>query len=364
MRKKLYPVLLFVLAAAALLLLWQGGRVAASTVQPDAGSLALLPAQSNAIFGADLDGLRATALYGKWNAAHGQERDQHYNEFVAQTGFDPMRDVQGVTGAVWKDGEEGRALVVVIAHYNPASLSAFLKQHSEIATESYGGVELFIPAKETAGKDYGAVAFLDDRTIIAGNAAAVRQALDRRINPSQSVLANQALMARLNQISIENQVWAVTGATADFIHAPVSTTTAPTLPTGPALTLPGLPVPAQLQANLTRIMSGVQNSTFAVNAATGLRLLAQATCATEADAHTLAETGRGLLAMARLLAPANQPQALQVLNSVNIEQYGSDVKVTAQITPELLDQIAAGHEASALRQAHPSRERESHRPRQ
>jgi len=328
------------MAVAAALVIWGGGRVSAGTVQPDLSSLALLPAQSIAIFGVDADGLRLTPMYTRWNQQQSQQpRDKHYDEFVAATGFDPLRDVEAVTGAGWKEGDQGRGLVVVTARYNRAAVAAFLKQQKDVATEVYQGVELFGSNEQPAGKNHGAVALLDDRTIIAGDSAAVRQAIDRRGNPTQSVLANQSLMSRVNQIGAENQIWAVTGAPGNLMNTPLP---AP---------VPNLPVAGQ--ANIARILSGLQASTFGLSAAADMRMRAEAACASEDDARALAEAGRGLLAIARLMAPRQQPQALQVLNSFQIEQYGNQVKVTAQIPAAVLDQLAQHPQALLQKKEHP-----------
>ncbi len=325
MNRKLYPILLLILVVAAGMLIWHGSgaRASASSVQPDGSILALMPAQSTALFGLDLDGLRSTALYGKWSQSLAQKHDQKYDDFVAQTGFDPLRDVQSVTGAQWKDGEEVGVLIVVTARYDPTRVAAFLKQHQEVATTVYSGFELFGPSAEHAGKDHGAFAFLDDRTIIAGSEAAVRQAIDQKLSPGQNVMANQALMLRVGQIPVENQFWAVTTAPGSLMHGHM---------------------PREVgQAKVGEILSRLQASSFAINAASDLRLVAQADCADVNDAHALAEAARGILAMIRLMAPASEPRAQAVLNSLQIVEQGQQVTVRAQISADLLDQFASGH---------------------
>ncbi len=335
MRSRLYPVILLVLAVAAAVLIWHGGaaRVSASSVQPDGAILALLPVQSTALFGLDFDGLRSTAIYGKWSQIQAQKHDQEYDDFVAQTGFDPLRDVQAVTGAQWKDGDEVRALVVVTARYDPAKVAGYLKQHKEITTTLYRDVELFGPAEEHAGNDHGAFAFLDDRTIIAGNQAAVQQAIDQKLNAGQNVMANQALMLRLGQVPVENQLWAVTTAPGSLMRGHM---------------------PGQVgQAKVGEILGRLQASTFAVNASADVRMVAQADCADANDAHTLAEAARGILAMVRLMAPANQPHAVEVLNTFQIVEQGQQVTVRAQIPAALLDEMASAPGNFLMHDSHP-----------
>jgi hypothetical protein len=89
-----------------------------------------------------------------------------------------------------------------------------------------------------------------------------------------------------------------------------------------------------------RILQGLQASTVAANASNGLRLLAEGACASPEDAQTLADAARGLLAMLRLMAPANQPQAIELLNALHIEQQQSKVTLTAAIPLQLLEELA------------------------
>jgi hypothetical protein len=324
MKRATYPALLFVLVVAAAALVWHGGilRVSANTVQPDISSLSLLPAQSSAIFGADLDALRGTPVYSNWSQRANQEQEPEYSEFVARTGFDPQRDVAGVLAGAWKEGTEGRFVAVVTARYSPSAVAAFLKEKGA-AAEQYRGFELLMPG-EAHDADRPALAMLDSGVLLVGTETAVRQAIDRKLDHGDSVLMNQALLARVQQIGIENQVWAVTSAASSL--------------------LPPQP-PSANQPNLARVLAGLQASTFAMNAAADIRLVAQGNCASEDDARLLADAARGMLAMMRLVAPANHPEALEALNSFQVEQQAAQVKVTAQIPEQLLDQLANEPEA-------------------
>ena len=332
MNRSRYWALLFALVLLASALVWVGGqrRVSAGTIQPDRSSLALVPAQATSLFGLDLDALRATALYATWQRRNPiGKHDPGYDEFLARTGFDVERDLAAVTGAAWNNGAQPALLAVATARYDPAAVSAFLKEKGA-AVEMYGGVELLAPdGRHTKpGQDYPALVLqLPDRpnTILAGTSTAVKQALDLRVYSAYSVLNNQALLGLAQKIGAENQVWAVSVAPGAFLSQ--------RLPQAPG---PG----AAAQANIMRILQGLQASTVAANASNGLRLLAEGACASAADAQTLADAARGLLAMLRLMAPANQPQAIELLNALHIEQQQSKVTLTAAIPLQLLEELA------------------------
>ena len=73
-------------------------------------------------------------------------------------------------------------------------------------------------------------------------------------------------------------------------------------------------------------------------------------------ARTLAEAAPGLLAMARLAAPSDRPQALELLNSFRIEQDQRQVRVTAQVSQQLLNELIPEKPQSFLPHGRPHRE--------
>ncbi len=326
MSRKSSVIILALLLALSGVILWNklNYRASAATVQPDVNSLALMPPGTSTIFGLDMDGLRASPLYAAWRqkfAAKLQERE--YTEFVSRTGFDPERDLEGVTGGAWKNGDQPAMLAVVTVRYNRANLAALLREKGSTA-ETYRGFEVFHSPHARrgsgpgSGSDPGTLALVDDRTILAGTAAAVQQALDLKVQPGPNVLSNSALIERVRRIGAENQVWAVSSAPGSFLPANL---------------------PPVSQANALRVLQGLEGSTVAVNAASDFRLLVEGSCANSEDARTLADAARGLLAMGRLAAPINRPEALDVLNSFRIEQEERQVRVTAQIPSQLLQNL-------------------------
>lgn len=329
MKSKSLVVVLVALLVVAGIAFWRAAvpRASAGTVQPDVASLALVPAQATTVFGVDLDGLRSSVLYSKWRQRLEQKRrDADYNEFVTRTGFDVERDLQGVTAAAWKNTDVPVFLAVVTARYNRASLSAFLVEKGA-KVENYRGFELLRPDRAGHGspsgsrphisRGNGALVLLDDRTILAGVDTAVKQALDLKLQPGQSVLANSALLERVRKIGAENQLWAVSTAPGAFLPAEI--------PVG--------------KANVARVLKGLQGSTFAINATSGLKLLIEGSCASAEDAQTLAEAARGILAMLRLAAPSDRPEALELLNSFQVQQEESQVRVTGQVSAQLLNEL-------------------------
>jgi len=205
--------------------------------------------------------------------------------------------------------------------YNRTTLATLLREKNAVVS-NYKGFEVFSPPQSR--RTPPALALLDDRTMVVGSAAAVQQAIDLKTQPGPNVLSNADLINRVTRIGVENQVWAVSTAPGTFIPR----------------NLPATPgnIPSAI-----RVLQGLQGSTFAVNASSGLKLLVEGTTGTEEDARTLADAARGLLAMGRLAAPSNRPEALEVLSAFRVEQDQREVRISAQVTPELLNRLFENH---------------------
>lgn len=323
-----FGVLAISLTAAGVLWLAGVRLVSAGTVQPDVAALALMPPETSALIGLDIDGLRSTLLYPAWKEkADAKMRDQDYQDFVSRTGFDPERDLASVTAGAWKESDKPAFLAVVNARYSRASVAAFLTEKGSV-TENYRGYDLF-RSRHSRHSD-GALALVDDHTILAGTLPAVKRALDQKAQPGPSAVNNSALVDRVSVISSENQAWAVSLDPGSF------------LPRGIGVAIPGEASTRHTPAaNAFRILQTLEGSTVAVNATSGIRLLLEGVCASEEDARTLADAARGLLAMGRLAAPANHPEWLQIVMAFRVEQDQKQVRMTGNIPAELLNRLLA-----------------------
>src|SRR5688500_2564195 len=126
MTRKPLLVAAAIVAVIALLVWGTVGHVSASTVQPAQMAPSLIRAQAATLFGLDMDTLRTSQLYNAWKQKTlGKRNGTEYNEFVARAGFDPERDLNSVTGAVWQDAAGQPVFVAVVTiNYNRTTLAA------------------------------------------------------------------------------------------------------------------------------------------------------------------------------------------------------------------------------------------------
>ena len=347
MRRKSFVAILVVLLAVTGLLMGRGSQqpALADIVQRNNANLGLLPAEATVLFGLDLDGLLSSAAFATVRSrAEEAMNDPGYSSFKADTGLDVLRDFKGVTGALWslpggQMPDSVRGLAVVTAEYERSKIPAVLRQKSD-APELYRGFEIWMLEKEgpeSKSESVTTVVLLDDQTILLGTTSAVKQALDLKLEPGPSVLNNGELVEQLQRLGSENQLWAVALAAGDLLK------TAGTPPPG--------------QANVFQLLQRIEATTFALKVTSGLRLLLEGTFGNEQDAGTLNDLARGFLATMRLAAPSDRPEALELLNTLDVQQEASAVRITVDIPQELLEKLAANPES--FLPGSPSRKRPS-----
>ena len=239
---------------------------------------AFIPPDAVLLAGVRVEPLRATPLFEKMMAASGA--------FEARTGFDPRKDAREVLLA--SDGRT--ALLAARGTFRTDAVPPSAPRSDYRGTTIYGSGQ-------------GTFALLDASTAVAGTPEAVRAALDRRGHKPPA----SALLTRARAIPAEYQVWAVSSGT-------------PQLPGG--------------AGNFDRMLRAVADVTFVADLRSGVRAEARGVCRDEPNARALADALRGLLALARLAGPKNDPAFSRLYDAVRIEQQRDAVRVNADVPAE------------------------------
>lgn len=263
----------------------------------------LVPADTVALAGLRMEALRATPVYQKWAVG---KTPLPLEEFAAETGLDLRKDVSEALLA--SNGKESLALAR--GKFSRAQLETVMTERGAGRTRFEGYTLL--------GNDEVALVVVDSTTVVAGRPAMVRAALQRR---SRSGGAPRALLQEARKITGENQIWAVSLGGFEQVATAV-------------------PLPGNL-ANLARIASLIEKSSFAADLRSGLSASAAMLCRTEQDAKTLSDALRGLIGLARLSTPDSEPDLLRLYDGIQVSLEQRTVKVRAQVSQELLDKAVA-----------------------
>ncbi len=179
--------------AAALLLVLASGCENALTAPGVGGSvqtteaLAILPADADVVGMMDLAAARQSDALAAVTGGAGLEMlspagSAEFDAFVRQTGFDPGRDLDRVylaAPAMGRDAGSGRAAFVGYGRFSRERVERFVATQTEhpVTTADVAGVTLYTTT-DGDGRTAG-VAFPNDRMVVAGDEATVRQMLTR-----------------------------------------------------------------------------------------------------------------------------------------------------------------------------------------
>lgn len=239
---------------------------------------ALVPQDALLLAGVRVEQLRGTPLLEKVMAAS--------PALEARTGFDPRKDARELL--LVSDGRT--ALLAARGTFRAAAVPDSAPRTDYRGTTVYG-----------AGQ--GAFAFIDSSTAVGGTPESVRAALDRRGRKPPA----SALLTCARGIPTEYQVWAVSSGTPEF-------------PGG--------------AGNFDRMLHAVADVTFVADLRSGVRAEARGVCRDEPNARALADALRGLLVLARLAAPKNDPAFSRLYDAIRIEQQRDVVRVNADVPAE------------------------------
>jgi hypothetical protein len=281
--------------ALAALLSGCGGLTRHGPVDP--ALAAFIPPDTVALAGLRMDQIRAAPIYHK--LAEGN-RLPRFDQFRTESGFDPSRDIRDLLVA--SDGKN----VLAVAHGTFTAMPA-----GSLNASDYKGCTLYTKF----GSD--AIAFIDKSIALGGPTAAVRAAIDQYKSGGHG--APHDLMARAQALPADTQIWAVVegwrGAT-----------------------------PGQLRemgnlSNLDRMLRSVEGASLTVDLRSGAHAAVTGDCRTEADARNLADSLRGLAALARMGVPRKQPDLQRALDGIQVKQEGGVVRVKADIAEDLAEKL-------------------------
>ncbi|MBZ5579440.1 MAG: hypothetical protein LAP40_23010 [Acidobacteriia bacterium] len=280
-------------------------------VMPDAKVLA----------GVNVDQAKTSPL-GQYLLTQAQTQDQHLQQIVTLTGFDPTRDIHELlfasTGA--PGGPNGLALAR--GTFDAARIQA-LAQTAGATSEVYKDITILEDPKQTHG-----AAFLDGKLAVAGDIASVKGAIDRQ---TLAAPLPAAVIVQVNQWSSTEDAWVVVTVPPSSLHPPAG--------------VPG--APAGAPAAMQNALQSIQQSAGGVKFGTQIVVTGQAQTDTAANATSLAGVGQFLVSLAQMQAQQKNPQLAAVLPSLTVTASGNSVNVSLSVPETVVEQaVKAGPKAA------------------
>ncbi|HXE64133.1 MAG TPA: hypothetical protein VN519_11370 [Bryobacteraceae bacterium] len=258
----------------------------------------MVPPGATSLVGARMDLIKQTAIYRKMI---GTSSLAQLDQFAAETGFDPRRDVRDILLASTASG------TVLLArgtfHWNAPGLT-------DVRKFRHGKYEII-------GKGEAGFCILDPTLAAAGDVKTLEAALDEWVSGSHT--AAQPLVARLGGISPQSQLWGISTGAGAFV----------------ADHLPG----ANTGIDFSKILRGLQDTWFQADFSMGVRADVHGTATTEKDAMSLRDAVRGIVGLGRLNVPENQSELLKLWDGINVDQQGRSISIRVDTPQDLVDKL-------------------------
>ena len=256
--------------------------------------------------------------FGQFVLNQMQTQNAQMQNLVTLTGFDPRKDVRELLVASNGGPQSKVGLALARGNFDISKITAAATL-AGVASETYNGVTILEdPKQKQAG-----IAFLDATTVVAGDVASVKGAIDRQ-KLAQPLPA--ALLVKINQWSTSQDAWAIS--------------TVPPTSFAPAAGANAKPNPMlNVAQNVLAAAGGVKFGAQVV-------FTGQATCDTAQNAQTMGDMLKLLINIAQMQQTNTDPNAAALIKSVTVSASGTQLNVSASLPEDLFQQMlqpAAAH---------------------
>jgi hypothetical protein len=279
----------------------------------------VLPADAQFVMGIDVRRFVASPLYTRFGEEHAA-RPPAFADMEDKTGINPERDVDAIYVAGRKGIDKGGdGVVIVIGTFDRYKVSRAIETaHKGATSTKYQGTPVYLFEESRAGRKAGAVAFLDDHTLVMGSQKGVEQTIDARSGDGQGLRSNAAMTALLETVRPGSTFWMV-GDQSVLAQMPKG--------------IPGAGGDGQVM-NLPPLKSVVVTGDLEPV----VSFEATGEAADPAAAQNLADVVRGFVALASLQA-AQKPELKQLASAVSVTTDANKVRIAARFPYELLDTL-------------------------
>ncbi|MGQ0614786.1 MAG: hypothetical protein ACT4PV_13705, partial [Planctomycetaceae bacterium] len=285
-----------------------------------AGEIEKLPAETQILMRIDAAALLKTDLFKRFLAMTGGNNpvaSPEFKKFSEATGFNLDTDLTSATIGIGGNFMGGRPSywAVVTGKFDAAKIKAFAAESGKAKVEERGGLTVISNSAEDADPDEPSVVLLDGSTLLLGDA----DHLDAIIASATGTASNVSSSPLLGPI--------VAMGTPGHLYM--------------AMIVPAA-AKEQMKANpMGASFSSVNVMTVAFDLASGLKMVMDAHTDKPENGKMVTDALTGFVAMGRMMAGGQDPEAATLLESVKVEQQGALARLSFALTQEQLDQVIA-----------------------
>ncbi len=287
----------------------------------DSGLLALVPSNTKIIGSVDVTRARDSE-FGQFLLAKVRSEDDHFEEMIQETGFDPRRDLQSVLFAASGPADSSQQPSFVIlarGNFDPNRIKALITSKGGGTLQHYNGVDFIANSDQKS-----AIAFLEVGVAAMADLNTVKQVIDNRASPT---VLDSGLQSTINTVGTANDAWFVSLVGGSFLanHASQSSQ-------------------AKAFQGLVQASGGVK---FGSNVQTSCDVVARSA----QDATSLTDVIRFMASMVQMQRQ-NDPRAgilASALDGMTLQSSGTNVHFALTLPEKTLEQLA---DAGPLTNAH------------
>ncbi len=283
----------------------------------DSALMALLPASTKLISSVDVERARSSP-FGQFLLARMNSEDQSLQTFLAETGFDPRRDLQYVVFGVSGPSGAGRTVAFLLRGNFDQDRIAATAQSKGINTTTVDGVVVYVDVKRPNQTGF---TFPELGVVAIGDLGTLTQVIQNRANPST---LDSNLQQLANQVSVGNDAWF-----ASVIPAP------------PVSSPAGLNLPSAVAGG--QILQSIRESSGGAQFGPSVRLSFNAVTRSAQDAVALSDVLR-FLASTVVIQQNKDPRASLLspaLSTMTLSTNGSTLQASLNLPEQSVEQLAA-----------------------
>jgi hypothetical protein len=250
-----------------------------------------------------LDKVRETPVYKKLDEQF--DLDRRLDLFSRRTGLDPRKDLWQVL--VVSNGQD--ILVMARGKFTTGEMEPQLGALGRERT-SYKDYTLI-------GNPQTSVVFINAGVAVAGTQQALKYLIDHRAEYKN---IPTALSEKLATLPHEDQIWLVDDGGLAGLRAQ-----------GPDAT--------GMRSLLSNLVGSIRTTTVGVHLDEGAQMKAAVDCVSDQGARRVHDALKGGIGLARLNTRDDEMQMLKLYDSVQVEQSGSHVAISAEVPSDLVEPL-------------------------
>jgi len=305
----------------------------------DPNLLRLVMPDAKVVAGLQVSETRNSA-FGQFVLAHMQLEDESFKKFMAQTGFDPRRDVSEIVMASnWEQATpQSRWLVAARGTFNVPMIASAAQSNGGV-TANFQGVDIltYTPAPvpgasaQVQPQSQNGIAFFDGSNAVMGDVDSVKAAIQRR---QSKTAASGKLLAKVREVSAKNDFWFVTLVPiSEFAGA--------------------MPDPNLSSAMKGNVLGAIHEASGGVRFGETVNISGEAVTRSDKDAQALVDVFRFIAGMIQLNRQNDQTvgQVATLLDTMDLKTANNVMTMSLAIPEKQLEQMIEMMQQGS-RQAH------------